>query len=223
MTAKQDANQQLVYACKQGNMAEVQRVFASATIGHHYLKDTVLVAQDHPEILPYLLEQISKHIDSGVLLGNLIECCPLSLFEQAVPYLSQSQKKLLLIGAVYKNDMGLCDYLLDVGVRPNINCLMAAIEMTNPNFLTVFIALTDPKAQDNWALRTAADNQWQEGVDILWPVSDPKAALAFMKSQSYMTPFDFRLIEERLQQERERIALTQAVDNLNQPSIKRKM
>lgn len=223
MTIKQDANQQLVYACEQGNLAEVQRVFSSSTIGHHYLKDAVLVAQDHLEILPYLLEQISKHIDGGVVLGNLIEHCPLSLFKQAVPYLSQSQKKHLLIDAIYKNDMGLCDYLLEIGVCPNMNCVMAAIEMTNAKLLITFIDLTDPKEQDNWALRTAADNQWQEGVDILWPVSDPKAALAFMKSQSYMTPFDFRLIEERLQQERERAVLNQAVDNLESPAVKRKM
>lgn len=223
MTTSQDANQQLVYACKQGNLAEVQRVFASARIGHHYLKDAVLMAQDNPEILPYLLEQISTHMDGGVVLGNLIGFCPLSVFEQVMPYLSQSQKRILLIDAMYKNDMGLCDYLLEIGVCPNMNCVMAAIEMTNAKLLITFIGLTDPKAQDNWALRTAADNQWQEGVDILWPVSDPKAALAFMKSQSYMTPFDFRLIEERLQQEHERSSLTQAVDNLNQPSVKRKM
>lgn len=218
------ANQELVYACKEGNLQSVQKCFLNnPSIGPHYLTDAVLMAQGRTEILDYLFDKISTHNDCNVVIDNLINQCPLDELKQATKYLSDSERKILLVNAVYKENDHLCDYLLNIGTKTTVNCLCAAIEVENKDLLLKFITLVNPKTHDNWALRMAVDNQWEEGVDILWGVSDPAQALAFMKAQTYMTAVDYQMIEERLKREHEYAVLSSVVAQTTGSTVKRKI
>lgn len=217
---------QLVEAANRRDLQEVKQSLANdpQSINPQYWRTAIMASEDCPDVLDILFESLSTTTMCSDVIYSLINCCASETFKRALPYFSEQQIADMFVSSIYEKSLQLCNWMLaHIQFEFKVEMLVSCVETQNLNLLNNIIPQVDARFENSWALRAAADNGWQEGVDGLWDVSDPVAALAFMKTQSYMTSDDYKMIEQRLTAEQQKEAITKGVNNTVAHSVKRKM
>jgi hypothetical protein len=217
---------QLVEAANRGDLKDVQQALSNNPlwIGGQYWRASIMAAEDFPEVVDCLFEQLATTTLCSDVIFSLINTCAPETFKRALPYFSELQVADMFNSSIYEQSSVLYKWMLNHVQFPfNGYMLISCIENENLDLLNKIISQVDARFENSWALRCAADNRWQEGVDALWCVSNPAEALAFMKNQSYMTSDDYKMIEQRLTAEQQKEAIVKELNSMVAHSVKRKM
>lgn len=217
---------QLVKFANEGNLEGVTKVLLNdlEEIGVNYWKDAVMAAEGFPEILDIILPAVSETIDCDVVITKLIQNCSLDTLKCATHHLSPPQLEEMFISSIYERDNNLQDWLINhMQFDLRIEMLVACVETRHLSLLTqlttlIDASLIDASLIDSWPLRYAASDQWHEGVDVLWDVSNPQEALSLMGKDA-----GYKIITDRLRVEREHALISKAVDNSGAGTVKRKI
>lgn len=133
--------------------------------------------------------------------------------------MTKAQKAMQLkvaafMGSVTGVERGL---LLGVTVKTATTALESAVTQGHTQCVKRLIPRSNPKWNNSWPLILASQIQHQEIFDLLYPVSNPKDALRYMKSQQY-APEDMSMLERRIMQD----SVQQSVES-RQKNTMRKM
>lgn len=226
MKAARDGEIQLVEAANRRDFQQVQQSLTNdpQSIDPQYWKTAIIVAEDFPEILDILFKYLSSTTMCSDVIYSLINRCASETFKRAVGHFSHHQISDMFNSSIYEKSLKLCNWMLThIPFEFKGEMLVSCVETRNLNLLNKIISQVDARFENSWALRTAADNSWEEGVDALWNVSDPTAALTFMKNQLYMTSEDYQMIEQRLAAEQQHQNISKELNVIVTQNIKRKM
>lgn len=217
---------QLVEASNRGDLQGVKQALSNDLqfIAGQYWKTSIMAAEDFPEVVDCLFKGLATTTACSDVIFSLINTCAPETFKRALPYFSQQQIADMFNSSIYEQSGALCKWMLNHVRFPfNASMLVSCVENENLDLLNTIMSQVDARFENSWALRCAADNRWQEGVDALWCVSNPTEALAFMKNQSYMTSDDYKMIEQRLTAEQQKEAIVKELNSIVAHSVKRKM
>lgn len=84
-----------------------------------------------------------------------------------------------------------------------------AVESRNNDIVRALLPHSDPLFNHSCALQMASATQNQDIFDLLYPVSDPLKALKVMKK--YSRAFEYRMLEQRIEELKTKKALNKAV------------
>lgn len=91
-----------------------------------------------------------------------------------------------------------------------------AVEARNNDIVRALLPHSDPLFNHSCALQMASATQNQDIFDLLYPVSEPLKALKVMKKHS--RAFEYRMLEERIEQLKTQKALNKAVKKVTPKS-----
>lgn len=216
-----DIGIQLVEFANKGDVEGVKRILLGdlEDIADEYWKDAVMAAEGFPEILNLIFPAVSEIIDCDAVVTQLINNCSFDTLKCVAHHLSPPQLEEMFISSIYERDTHLQDWLINHrSFDLRIEMLVACVETQHISLLTRLISSIDASLSHSWPLRCAASDQWHEGVDALWSVSNPVEALALMGNDE-----GYHIITERLRAEREHALISKAVNNSGVGSVRRKI
>ena len=126
--------------------------------------------------------------------------------------------------AVKQHPLHIIEQLCQYSTAPLNEALVAAVRSNRGDVVAVVGALLpccDPTADNSKALQYASVNENLELVDILYPTSNPMAALTALQRISG-DPRDWMMIEQRIEAERIKAALESHIEP-KKPGRERKM